>query len=188
MNIRDIHPLRRGAVLGLLLILPFIAPAQKADSKAINELLKVAEDHAILANNDAETLESYTRASSISRQSHAQRLSGIKEHANNLIEDFNQLNSLRGEASPWQQEAIDRVNPLLQEIATHLTNTINHFNDNKQRLNMPAFRDYVKANHEYMNKASRLISDFVEYGETKAKANALEATLELPATAQTVND
>ena len=172
------------AALGALLILSPAAPAQNADSKAINELLKEAESHAILASDDSETLESYTRSHTMSWESHAHRLRTIADHANNLIEDFNKLSSMRDQGSPWQRDAIDRVDPLLKEMADHLNTTIAHFKDNKHRVNMPAFHDYVKANREYMGRTSELISSFVEYGETRAKANGLEASLDLPQAAE----
>jgi len=168
------------AALGALLMLHPIAQAQNKDSKAITDLLKEAESHAILASVDAETLESYTRSHTVSWQSHAYRLRNIADHANDLIQDFNKLSSMRSEGSPWQQEAIDRVDPLLKEMADHLNTTVAHFKDNKHRVNMPPFHDYVKANREYMGRTSELISSFVNYGETRAKANGLEAALDLP--------
>ena len=171
------------ATLGALLILPTIAPAQNADSKAVNDLFKQIEAHAMLASDDSESLEAYTRSHTMSPESHANRLLTIAGHANNLIQDFDKLNSIRNDGSPWQQEAIDRVDPLLKEMADHLSTTIAHFRDNKHRVNMPAFHDYVKANREYMSRTSGLISSIVEYGETRAKANGLEASLDrLPAT------
>lgn len=172
------------AALGALLILPPVAPAQNADSKAINDLLKEAQAHAMLASEDSETLESYTRSQAMSWQSHANRLITITDHANDLLRDFNKLSSMRSEGSPWQQEAIDRVDPLLKEMADHLNTTIAHFKDNKHRSNMPPFHEYVKANREYMDKTSQLISAFVDYGENRAKANGLEAALDLPTTTE----
>lgn len=168
------------AALGALLILPPLTPAQNADSKAINDLLKEAESHAVLASHDSEILESYTRSPSMSWESHAARLITIAGHANNLIEDMNKLSAMRDQGSRWQQDAIDRVDPLLKEMADHLNTTIAHFKDNKQRVKMPAFHDYVKANQEYMSRTSELISSFVEYGESRAKADGLEASLDLP--------
>jgi len=176
--------LRRKALYGALLLMPLVSVGQAPDSRAINELLKETESHVTQANDDAELLESYARANRVSWQSHATRLAAIKEHANDLIEDFNTLNSMKQQGSSWQQEAIERVTPLLQEMSKHLSATINHFNDNKSAIQMPAYRDYAKANREYMTRTSQLISDFVKYGETRAKADALEATLELDASAQ----
>ena len=53
--------LQKTAILGLLLLLPAIAKAQIADSNGITDLLKEAKSHAVLAEDDALTLESYTR-------------------------------------------------------------------------------------------------------------------------------
>jgi hypothetical protein len=170
--------LKRGATLGMLALLPMFAQAQKPDSTAISDLLKEAESHAVLAQQDAETLEAYLH-STVSSESHANRLNLIRDHANDLIKDFNQLSSMREEGSPWQQEAIDRVNPLLHEMADNLSATIAHFKENKARTKMLPFRDYVKANRELMDRTSQLISDYVQYGETRAKKIALEKTLEL---------
>jgi len=184
MKTRYIASFVGSAALGSLLIMPPGAPAQNTDSKAINDLLKEVKSHAVLASDDSETLESYTRSHTMSWEAHAHRLRTIADHANNLIRDFDKLSSMRGEGSPWQQEAIDRVDPLLKEMADHLSTTIAHFKDNKHRVNMPAFHDYVKANREYMSRTSELVSSFVEYGETRAKANGLEASLDLPPAAE----
>jgi hypothetical protein len=180
---RIVATLKRGATLGMLALLPMLAQAQKPDSTAISDLLKEAESHAVLAQQDAEELQAYSN-STISWKSHANRLNAIRDHANDLLKDFNQLRSMREEGSPWQQEAIDRVDPLLHEMADHLSNTIAHFTENKNRIQMPQFRAYVKANQELMSRTSKLITDFVEYGETRAKEIALEKTLELSLTAR----
>jgi uncharacterized coiled-coil DUF342 family protein len=171
--------LKRAAMMAMVSLVPAFANAQNTDSRAITDLLKEAETHAVLAQDDAETLESYTR-SKVGWQSHANRVNQIREHANELIDNFNKLNSMRGEASLWQQEAIDHVNPLLQEMSKHLTATINHLNENQSKLQMPPFPDYAKANREMMTATSKLISDYVHYGESKARADSLENNLGLP--------
>lgn len=175
--------LKKTALLGLMLLMPAFAKAQAADSSAITDLLKETKSHAVLAVEDSEKLESYTR-STVSWQSHGIRLTEMRVHANDLISDFNKLKSLRSDGSPWQQEAIDRIDPLLHEMADHLQATIDHFNNNKKRVQMPPYRDYATANLELMRKTNQLISDFVDYGQARAKANLLEKTLELPVTAE----
>jgi hypothetical protein len=175
--------LKKGATLGVLALVPLFSQAQKPDSTAISDLLKEAESHAVLALEDAEKLEAYSH-STVSSESHANRLNLIRDHANDLIKDFNQLSLMREEGSPWQQEAIDRVNPLLHEMADNLSTIIAHFKENKNRTQMTPFHDYVTANRELIGKTSQLISDFVHYGETRAKKIALEKTLELSLTAR----
>src|SRR5215831_1119598 len=170
------------AFLGALLIVPMLAMAQNSDSRAITAVLNEAKKHAVLAEEDAATLESYT-LSSLSWQTHANRLNLMNEHATDLINEFNQLSSLRSKGSPWQQEAIDRINPLLHEMADNLTATLNYLNENQKRVQMPPFQNYVRANHELISKTTSLISDLVDYGEARAKADNLENSLDLPSIA-----
>jgi hypothetical protein len=153
--------------------------AQTADSEQISNLLKQAKSHAVAAKNDAAELESYANSSG-HWQSHARQLDSIREHVNELGQLNKQLSDLRGEGSPWQQNAIDQIDPKLREMADLLTATINHLTDNQSLAHMPPFRDYVKANVELTSELARMISDFVDYDEAKSTADALEQKLELP--------
>lgn len=169
------------AVFALLLAIrvPF-AVAQNSDSAKISQLFSEAEHHAVLLDDDAATLESFTR-SKVGWQTHGSQLESIKTHVNNLGKVTAQLNDLRSEGSPWQQQAIDQLNPLLQEMADHLTATINHLNENQNRVHMPAYQDYAHGNYELASRISQMIKDFVEYDQAKAKSQSLGQKLELPA-------
>ena len=155
--------------------------AQTSDSEKISDLLSQAKTQAVLAQDDAATLESYL-GSDMSSRSHARRLEQIKEHINELGHLNKQLSDSRAEGSAWQQKAIDQTDVSLTEMADLLTATINHLNDNSTRVQMQPYRDYVRANRELTEKLARMISDFVDYDNAKSKADALEQKLELPAT------
>ncbi len=175
-----VHLASRLGLVALLLCISGAAFAQEKDSAAISEALNSARSHAALAHDDSATLESYMR-SSMSWQSHARQLQLIKEHANDLLGDFNTLTSLRAEGSTWQREAIDRIDPILREMADHLNRTIDHLNNNQSRFQMQPYKDYVHANLDYMERAHQTISDFVEYDAARSKADDLEKKLEIPA-------
>lgn len=172
------------ALLALSLSLGAVMKAQAAtDSAQINKLLLEIKAHAIAADDDAAKLDSYARSGQITSHSHGVKLMAIKEHVNDLIRDCNQMSSMRAEGSAWQQEAIDRISPLLHDMAVHLTATIEHLNDNQRRLHMPQYREYVHANYELIHNTHNLITDFADYSEFKAKANSLESALSLPTVA-----
>jgi hypothetical protein len=171
------------AILTILFPVSLLA-AQNPDSAAVSRLMDQVRSHAALADNDAATLESYTR-SKLSAQTHATQINQMREHVNNLINDANELKSMRDEASPWQQEAIDRIDQILPVMAAHLTAVIEHFNDNRVQIHMQPYRDYVVANQQMIGKAHQMISDLVEYGEARAKADTLERELELTAPSTT---
>jgi len=173
--------LRRVALVALLIpIASMVLAAQTADSAAITKQLDEARSHSALARDDAALLDSYIR-SRVSWQTHAARLQSMKEHVNNLINDYKQLGAMREEGSEWQKEGIDRIDPLLRSMADHLGATIKHLNDNQNRINLPEYRDYVRANYELIDKTHNLIRDFVDYGDARMKADNLEQKLELPA-------
>ena len=55
----------------------------------------------------------------------------MRLHINDLGKVAKELEDARPEGSPWQQVAIDRIDPLLREMADQLTSTINHLNAHK---------------------------------------------------------
>ncbi len=169
----------RTAILALLLPVGLLA-AQNPDSKAISNLLDQVKSHAALASSDAAMLTGYTR-SAVAPESHGEQLNLIKKHVNNLLRDASAMKDMRHEGSPWQQEAIDRIEPLLPLMAAHLTATITHFNENRKAVRMKPYRDYVAANERMLADASKLISTFADYSEAKFKADELEKNLELKA-------
>lgn len=172
------------AALALLVSSCMFAEAQKADSKRITDLFSEIKEHASHAEDDAQTLESYTRSQSIGWQSHAGRLSLVKEHVSDLLNDYNEMARLRDEGSPWQQEAIDQLRPLMKGMADHLNATIQHQREHPTHVKFDPWRDYVRANSEYATKASALIHDLVDYGAAKSTAESLEKRLNLQGDAE----
>lgn len=169
----------RVAVFVLFLSGALIGAAQKTDSTQITKLFGDIKEHSVLAEEDAQLLESYTR-SNVSWQGHADRLAQMKAHVNDLLKDYNEAQRLRDEGSPWQQEAIDQLRPLLQGMADHLTATIQHQRKNQTNVRMQAWVDYVRGNSEYATKAATFIHDLVDYGAAKSTAESLERELNLP--------
>ncbi len=152
--------------------------AQNRDSAAISKLLNQVKSHAALADDDAATLESLTRTG-VHWSTHGTQLDLMKEHVNNLVNDSNEMISLRNEGSPWQQQAIDRIEPLLPVMADHLRNAITHFNGNRNRIHMQAYRDYVVENQKLINSAYQVIKAFDSYAQAMNRADTLQKQLEL---------
>jgi hypothetical protein len=178
---------RFGALAALALIFAMgsrMMPAQSADSEEISKLIEQAKIHVVFLEDDAATLDSFTR-SKLSWQAHLSQLNVIREHINALGKVNKELTDQRAMGSPWQQKAIDQIDPLLREMADLLTTTIKHGNERPSRLHMPAYRNYVHANYELASKTAGMIRDFVDYDEAQSKAQSLEAKLDLPTSEKT---
>ncbi|HVW85758.1 MAG TPA: hypothetical protein VHB50_13810 [Bryobacteraceae bacterium] len=169
---------------GVLLLCAFAVPyaanaADKADSDEVSSLLSSAKTQAYQVREDAAQLEAFTRTNA-SWESHAATVGQMREHINALGKEEAKLAGARDEASPWQQVAIDRIRPLLKELASNTEATINFLNKNRKQLTTGDYKDYVEANADLSSRLSEMIGDFVDYGRTKDRLERLTKKLEVP--------
>jgi chromosome segregation ATPase len=166
---------------GLLTTSPVATAAESADSPEVSQLLSEAKTQAFQLKEDAATLASYT-ASDIGKQTHAEMLNQMKDHVNAVGRQLAKLEQNRESASSWQKTAIDRIRPLLQELAADTSRIINILNQKPGQLKTGDYKDYVEANADLAAQLSEMIGDFVDYGKTKQRFERLGEKLELPAT------
>ena len=165
-------------LLSMAMLAVPIVRAQSAENPEVTRLLADARDEAAVLSRDADDMESLIRTD-VSWQSHAAMLDRIKEHINNLGRTAQKLEESRSSASPWQQQAIDRMLPLLKELAANTRAAINHLNENRLRPTTGNYPEYLKENTETAHQLSDMISSFVKYGETRANLERLEQRLEV---------
>jgi uncharacterized phage infection (PIP) family protein YhgE len=168
-------------LLGALFVLPALRAADiPGDSKEVSDLLSQVKTEAIQLKTDAADMESFTLSPNLNWQSHAAKITEIKEHVNKAGDTLSKLNQARNTASDWQRTAIDRVDPILRELAANTTSIIDHLTKEQGRLlNTQEHKDYLKTNAELATKMAEVVSDFVTYGETKAKFEELSRKLEV---------
>lgn len=170
------------AVTALFILVagPSYATAQNKDSAQISKLLNEARSYAVQTDNDYAQLESFTNNTRLKWQSHAIQIDSIRSHINNLGKVVKQMDDIKSQGSPWQQAAIERINPLLSLMAHDLTKTIEYGNEHPNRIQTMPYKDYVRSGAELASHTSRLVSDLVAYGKAESRAQRLEQKLELP--------
>ncbi len=92
-----------------------------------SKLLKEVQYRAAALSREAASLDSYAR-SGLSKASHSVQLTLVKDHINAIGTRLAMLQEMRGQAAPWQQEAIDSVVPAAAEVAAHTEAAILHLN------------------------------------------------------------
>ena len=112
------------------------------DSAEINKLLDNVKSEAVQLKSDATDMKSFA-ASNLTWQSHAEKIEMIKGHINDAGKLLAQLHDAKSTGSPWQQKAIDEIDPLLRDMADNTTATIDHLNKNQSKVHFPAFKAYV---------------------------------------------
>src|SRR5271168_4742857 len=107
-----------------------ITPSLKAggEEPSVSKLLAEAKTQTYAISVDASQLESYTRESTLSWETHAVEISRMKDDINQTAKTVEKLNASRSAATPWQAAAIDRIIPLMQEIAANTTSAIEYIN------------------------------------------------------------
>jgi hypothetical protein len=170
-------------VLSVLAIAAAAATASWAqtvrDSSEVSRFLSEVKTEAVQLRHDADELKSFTR-SSLTWQSHAAKVEEIKAHINKAGELLTKLENTKGTASPWQQQAIERITPMLKELASNTESTIDHLNQRPKLLHTGPYKEYVDANYEVASSLEELISDYVDYGKSKARSEELASKLEVP--------
>lgn len=94
-------------------------------------------------NYDADQLRS-VQHSSRHWETHASRLSQVKERVNLVGAQFKTLQSMRSIAAAWQQDAIDRTLPIAVQVAASTTAALNHLNENQSRLHDPEYVGHLR--------------------------------------------
>jgi hypothetical protein len=171
------HILRKAPGLGtaalLLGIMVFVSgwtPAH-CDSTQASKLLQDARTSAAQLARDTAQMVSYAR-SQVSWQTHAGQINRVKEHVNNTGKILADLHNARDGAEPWQQEAIDKITPIVKQLASNTESIINNLNSTKQTWG-PEFQGYLNSNSELANDLSKLIGDYLDYESAKSKTQGL---------------
>jgi hypothetical protein len=149
---------------------------RNAENADVRDLLSQAAHEASALDYDADQMEALLRTDA-SWETHAAMLDSVKEHVNELGRTIAKLQAERGQASVWQQQAIDRVLPLLQELAANTTAAIKHLNQNQIRPVSGNYPEYLEENAQTAHELARIITATVEYGHTKAKLDKIQQTL-----------
>ena len=157
------------AALLSLSLSSYAASGAPEDSSQVAQLFSQAKSHAVALRLDAELMESFT-LSKTSWHTQADQIWQIRQHTNDLAKVIQQLNEVRETASPWQQEAIDRLNPMLTDLVASVTSMIHCVDEQSSNpIGAGTYRDCVRNNYNLSVEMAGLIRKFVDYGTTKSE-------------------
>jgi hypothetical protein len=157
-------------LLGIMVFVSGSTPAN-CDSAQASKLLQDAKTSAAQLARDTDQMMTFAR-SKVSWQTHAGQITLIKEHVNNSGKILADLHNARDGAEPSQQEAIDKITPILQQLASNTESIINNLNTTKTTWS-PEFQGYLKSSSELANDLSKLIGDYLDYESAKSRTQGL---------------
>jgi hyperosmotically inducible protein len=149
-----------------------VTPAQKQ----VERLFKQISANAARVSKHADHLDSFMRGSRYAYTTHASELIGAKEAINAIGVDFRQLQELRPSALPWQQSVIDRMQPVLVELAGHATDAIERLNAEQPGLPSQDYKGAVGNLYAYAEQTRMLVAVNLDYAQAREKLNRLDAS------------
>ena len=176
------HPRTRTCCLILSLgwiVIPMTSYAQSAsDNASVTAQLNGAKPIVAKIKADAVKMESYAQNTGLSWQTHSVTLGKIKDDVNELQQNMRGLQSHRTTASPWQQDAIDRITGYANDLATNMNATLDRLSKSKSRPTTPPYPEYLKANARIASDLADEIDATIDYGQTKGTLEALGQQLD----------
>lgn len=151
----------RMAILALLVPAAWAFAAPKSDTASVSQVLHEVKVHAAEANDDAEILDSFSR-SSVAWDSYTDRINEIRVHVNDLLHDYSRLQKMAGSATPQQREAINRLEPLLRDMANSLIKATQSLNDNRKVVHLPEFTTQVRSHHQSIDRIYEELSKYTD--------------------------
>jgi predicted ArsR family transcriptional regulator len=161
----------------LSLSLPTRVFALRGESDQLAQLLGEARNEAGELARDADETESLIR-NDASWQTHAEMLESVKRHVNNMGRIIDKLTATRASGSELQEQAVDRILPLLKELAANTTAAINYLNQNKTRPIGEPYTQYLKENADTAHQLASTVSSLFEYEKTMNKMGELKNKLD----------
>jgi hypothetical protein len=149
-----------------------------SDNASVTAQLNAAKPIVAKIKKDAVQMESYGTNSALSWASHSAALDKIKADINELQQNMRGLQSHKTTASPWQQDAIDRITGFANDLATNMNAAIDRLNKSKTRPTTPPYPAYLKANTRIVTDLGDEIDATIDYGQNKAAADTLGSQID----------
>ena len=109
----------------------------------------------------------------------AAEVTRIREKLNATIRTLAELNEARSDASPSQLATMDRIVPVMQEIAENSAKAIEFLTRNQTRLSGKQYKDYVDQSSDTSNRLAMLISQLVDYEGRKVRLETAKRNMEV---------
>jgi hypothetical protein len=123
--------------------------------------------------------KSYTKQSNINWSSDTAEVAHIKEDADATAKAASALSDFRKQASPAQAATIDRIVPVMQEIADNTAKAIQFLGKNQKRLSGKEYKEYLDASADTSNQLAGIISRLVDYSSHQTRFDEAKRNLEM---------
>jgi hypothetical protein len=155
---------------------PLLAGVARSDSQELETLLEQASDEARELAFDAEDLQTLI-VSDQNWLTHTLKLAKMKGHVENMALIVDKLAKTQRSGSELQEQAVERILPLVKELQDNTTAAMNYLNQNKDRPVSDAYKEYLEKNAETARQLSDMISALDDYEKSMTEINRIRSKL-----------
>jgi len=139
----------------------------------IDDVLAAFEGKAIETRRDAAILESKRRNHQLSWQTHADKLSVMKEHINEMGKMLAELEGMKPKATLFQEKAIEAARPYLEDMAQRVEKGINWINEDRRSIAKAEYKDNLHGIWVSSDALYRDVDTVIDYHEARMRLNQL---------------
>jgi len=139
----------------------------------IDDMLAAFESKAIETRRDAAILESKRRNHRLSWQTHADKLSTMKEHINDMGKMLADLEGMKAKATLFQEKAIEAARPHLEDMAQRVEKGINWINEDRRSIAKAEYRDNLHGIWSSADELYRRLDTIIDYHEARMRLHEL---------------
>lgn len=150
-----------------------LPPGEGSQVSKIDDMLAAFESKAIETRRDAAMLESKRRNRRLSWQTHANQLSVMKEHINEMGKMLAELEGMKSQATLFQEKAIEAARPHLEDMAQRVGKGLIWLNEDRHSISKAEYMDNL---HGIWSSADRLyeeVDTIIDYHEARIRLHEL---------------
>ena len=122
--------------------------------------------------DDAATLESLNQ-STHGRRSHGHALNEIRDGIGSMGGLLGRLLQIRDEVLPWKQQAIDRISPSLENLATRTEAALLQLEGARYGLSLSEYQNHLSAIAQEASEVHELLGTHLAYTEGQQRLDRL---------------
>lgn len=139
----------------------------------IGDLLASFESKAIEARRDAAALESKRRNQNLSWQTHAENLTVMKEHINQMGRVLAELEQMKPKATLFQEKAIEAARPHLEDMAQRVEKGIRWLNEDRRSISTAEYKENLHGIWNGADQLYRNVDTIIDYHDARMRLHEL---------------
>jgi hypothetical protein len=148
----------------------------RSESHALTQLLEDASDEAQQLAIDAQDTQALI-ATDENWITHALALAKIKGHVDNMSLIIDRLSKAQKSGSELQEQAVQRIIPLVKELSANTQAAIDYLNQNKNRPVSETYTKYLTKNAETARQLASVVQALFDYEKSMSEIQKLRSNL-----------